>query len=359
MNARKQSGFTIVEMMISMTIGLIVLLVVTFVFANTSQTNREIDQAQQQIENGRYALQLLMDDLRQAGYYGYLSMTPPAGALPDPCDTSTTAVLYDALSYPVQGERAPDLLTAPSLVGTTCATSLLTPANLKPGSDVLVVRRASSAVATGVPTDAAAYLQANVANAAIYLGSTAATLPATNAAGGAHTIFKRDGATPADTRLLVEHVYFVAPCRQGSGPGGVCQAGDDRTPTLKRLELGVAGGATAMVITPLVDGIDYFKVEYGIDNAPTSPNADTGRPGDGVPDLYTASPAGASWSDVVAVKIYLVARNLEPSPGFKDDKTYEVGSGLATAAANDAYRRHQYETEVRLTNVAGRREIPR
>jgi len=358
MNARRHSGFTLVEMMISMTISLIVLLVLTFIFANTSQTNREIDQAQQQIENGRFALQLLTDDLRQAGFYGYLSATPPAGALPDPCDTSTTSVLYNALAYPVQGERAPDLDTAPSLAGTTCATTLLASANLKPGSDVLVVRRASSAVATGAPTADAAYLQANVSTGVIYPGSSAANIPATNAAGGANTIFKRDGTTPADTRRLFTHVYFVAPCRQGSGPGGVCQAGDDRIPTLKRLELGVAGGAAAMVIAPLVDGIDYLKVEYGIDNAPTTPNANTGRPGDGVPDSYTNSPAGAEWANVVAVKIYLVARNIDPSPSFQDDKTYAVGSGLATAAANDAYKRHQFETEVRLTNIAGRREIP-
>lgn len=358
MNARRQNGFTLVEMMISMTIGLVVLLVVTYVFTNTSQANREITQAQQQIESGRYALQLLTEDLRHAGYYGHLSMTPPAGPLPDPCDTSSALVLHSALAYPVQGERAPDLLTAPSLAGTSCAASLLTPANLKPGSDVLVVRRASAALATGTPVDAAAYLQANVVTGTIYLGSSAASIPATNAAGGANTIFKRDGATPADTRRLIEHVYFVAPCRKGSGARGVCQAGDDRIPTLKRLDLGVAGGAPAMEITPLVDGIDHFKVEYGVDNAPTTPNADTGRPGDGVPDTYTDAPVGTDWPNVVAVKIFLVARNIDPSPGFKDDKTYSVGSSLVTAAANDAYKRHQFQTEVRLANIAGRREIP-
>ena len=113
-----------------------------------------------------------------------------------------------------------------------------------------------------------------------------------------------------------------------------------------------------MVITPLVDGIDFFKVEYGIDNSPTTPNADTGLAGDGIPDTYTTSPLGLDWTNVVAAKIYLVARNVDQTPSFTDDKTYQVGTGLFTAPANDAYKRHQFETEIRLTNVAGRREIP-
>jgi type IV pilus assembly protein PilW len=359
MNARRNLGFTIVEMMIAMAISLVVLLVVTYVFANMSESNREIDNAEQQIENGRYALQILTDDLREAGYYGYLAMPPAAtGTLPDPCDTSSTSVLYNALAYPVQGVRAPDLLTVPSMAGTTCAASLLTSANLKPGSDILVIRRVSTAVTTGSPTEAAAYLQANVMLAAAYFGDSDANIPATNAAGGANTIFKRDGTTAADTRQLIEHIYFVAPCRQGSGAGGVCQPGDDTIPTLKRLELGVSGGVASMVITPLVDGIDYFKVEYGIDNSPTTPNPDTGLAGDGIPDNYTTSPLGLDWTNVVAAKIYLVARNVDQTPSFTDDKTYQVGTGLFTTPANDAYKRHQFETEIRLTNVAGRREIP-
>jgi type IV pilus assembly protein PilW len=348
-----------VELMVAMTVSLILLLVLTYVFANTSQVNREIDSAQQQIENGRYALQVLGHDLSHAGYYGYLA-TPPAatGTVPDPCDTSSAASLYNALAYPVQGYRAPDLLTTPSLAGTTCATTLLTPANLKPGSDILVIRRVSTAVTTGAPVDAVAYLQASVGSAAVYLGASAANIPATNAAGGANAIFMRDGTTPADTRQLVERVYFVAPCREGSGAGGVCQAGDDGIPTLKRLDLSAAGGVTSMVITPLIDGIDYLKLEYGLDTFPATPDPNTGSVGDGIPDAYTGSPVGLDWTNAVTVRVYIVARNVAQTPGFVDDKTYSVGTGLMTTAANDDYKRHLFETEIRLTNIAGRREIP-
>lgn len=356
---KRPFGFTLIELMVALTIGLFILLVLTYVFANTSQSNREIDRAQEQIENGRYALQILTDDLRLAGYYGYLSTLPTASATaPDPCDASSTTTLYNALAYPVQGYRAPDLNSVPSLTGTTCDTGLLPASNLQPGSDVLVIRRASTAVSTGAPTDGAAYLQANVATGAVYFGSSGANLPTTNAAGQSNTIFNKDGTTPADTRQLIEHIYFVAPCRQGSGTGGVCQAGDDSIPTLKRLDLSAANGVATMAITPLVDGIDYFKVEYGIDNAPTTPDPNTGLAGDGIPDTYTATPSGLDWTNVVSARIYIVARNVNPTQGFTDDKTYQVGSALFTTAANDAYKRHQFETEVRLTNIASRRDIP-
>jgi len=114
-----------------------------------------------------------------------------------------------------------------------------------------------------------------------------------------------------------------------------------------------------MSLVPIVDGIDYFKVEYGLDSSPTAVDTTTGLVGDGIPDSYVTAPTIAEWPNVVSVRIYIVARNIEASAGFTDTKTYAVGSGLSTTAANDQYKRHQFATEVRINNVAARREIPR
>jgi type IV pilus assembly protein PilW len=60
---------------------------------------------------------------------------------------------------------------------------------------------------------------------------------------------------------------------------------------------------------------------------------------------------------VAAVKLYVLARNRDTSPGHTDTKAYTLGS-VAVAAANDGYKRHVFQTTVRLANISGRRETP-
>src|ERR1700732_2366311 len=64
----RQFGYTIIELMISITISLIILASLVSILANNSRTRGEIERANQQTENGRYALQLIVDDLHNAGF---------------------------------------------------------------------------------------------------------------------------------------------------------------------------------------------------------------------------------------------------------------------------------------------------
>src|SRR5919201_3755151 len=79
-------GFSLVELMVALTIGLLLLTALATIFANSSRMQREVTLSAQQIENGRYAIDLVSEDVRHAGFWGYYggSLTPP-GAMPDPC----------------------------------------------------------------------------------------------------------------------------------------------------------------------------------------------------------------------------------------------------------------------------------
>ena len=70
MRVRAPRGFTLIEMMVGITLGLIVLTVVTTVFVNVSSNRRDMERTGRQIENGRFAIQLLADDIVNAGYFG-------------------------------------------------------------------------------------------------------------------------------------------------------------------------------------------------------------------------------------------------------------------------------------------------
>jgi type IV pilus assembly protein PilW len=84
--------------------------------------------------------------------------------------------------------------------------------------------------------------------------------------------------------------------------------------------------------------------------------------GDGVPERYIRcdfdDPCTAGdLTNVTSVRIHVLARSREPTRGYTDTKTYDLG-GTAFGPFNDEFKRHVYTTTIRLPNVAGRRERP-
>jgi type IV pilus assembly protein PilW len=372
-----QLGLSLVELMVALTIGLFLLTGLSLIFVNSSQANRELQKTSEQIENGRYATELLSQELRLAGFYGHFHELPSAPGTPDPCLVPTSpadlTTMETALGMPVQGFRAADLSTRANVSATTCDDKgLLTNANLRAGSDVLVIRRAHTNVLppAGPAVTNEIYIQGTGNQADLQLGNSIGTMVANETADGSPLVLKTHTGNPAPIRKLHVHVYFVAPCSVGSGTtsvngetiSGVCTNGDDSIPTLKRLELREFSGSTTMTIVPLVEGIEYFKVEYGIDSTPATADITTGLPGDATVDSYATTPG--NWTQVIAAKVYVLARNSTPTAGHVDSKSYLLGTAPGVAgtnlvsATNDNYRRHTYTAAVRLMNTSGRREIP-
>ncbi len=370
------AGFSLIELMVAAAIGMLLLAGLSLIFVNSSQANRELQKTAQQIENGRYAIDLLSQNLHHAGYYGHLYALPtPPGGLPDPCEIANLAVLNSALAMPVQGYRAANLATVADVTATTCDDKNLLPAtNLRPGSDVLVIRRASTNViaAGSNPRVNDVYIQATGTLVDVQFGTSAA-ITANSRIDGVTACLpycKKTPPTPAvaaPIRKYMVHVYFVAPCSVGKGALDVCNGSstEDTIPTLKRLELVSEGGVTKMKIIPLVEGVEYLKVEFGVDTIPATVNGSTGLAGDATADAYVDnySATPPDWTTAIAAKVYVLARNTELTFGHTDTKTYTLGTvpvaGTTTlAATNDAFKRHAFAAAVRLINPAGRREIP-
>lgn len=339
-----QRGFSLSELMIAATIGLLILAGMTTLFVNNSRAQAEIEKANRQVENGRFAIQTLTADLRNAGFYGEFDPTVLAtpADMPNPCAV-TVAALKGALPLPVQG------------IDDAAAGALDCLPDLVAGSDVIVVRRTATCVAgtagCAPVSDGGPFFQASLCTAATELGSgdsadfygldiTTATLDRR----------QRNCTTTAVIRRYLTHIYYIAANdRDGDGK-----------PTLKRAELGVAGTELSITEVPLVNGIENLQIEYGLD---------TGA--DGVADLFTASPgtaggcvdaacAAANWRNVVSVKLNLLARNLEATAGFEDDKRYVLGLDAAGEEVidgphGDAYKRHVFQSLVALPNPAGRK----
>jgi len=309
MTPGRQHGFSLVEIMVAMVLGIVILLAVSEVFISNSRTRGEIEKTGRQIENGIYALRLMEDELANAGFWGEAGAQPVPAGLPPLCPTSA-AELEDAMGYPVQG-------AADS--GTDCE-------NSKASSDFIALRRASTcAVGT-----AGCALFSN-GNFHIQVSACKDVSPGTvllKSASADLTFTQRDCSTPAPVYRLFSRVYYV-----------------NDSDELVRAEL---AGGNYNTVTSLVDGIEIMRFEYGIDTD-----------GDGQIDEFTAAPATTQWSDVVAVKVSLIARNPEPTAGYTDSRSYTLaGEEYEVPEAQRGFKRQLYSTTVHLRNVAGRRELP-
>jgi type IV pilus assembly protein PilW len=330
-------------------LGLLILLGLTGVAVNNISTSDELERANQQIENGRYALQLVADDLRNAGYYAEFNpevLTTPA-TKPDPCGT-TLADLNSAMPIAVQGYDTS--ATAP-----TCLT------DVKANTDIFVVRRVSTCAIGDAGCDAlitnAPYFQASGCNNTTELGSTSTNYStnyyALDTTIGNLTRHKKDCTTLASMYQYFTRIYFIANNDKAS----------DGIPTLKRAELGNSAAPGGFTIVSLAQGIEDLQIEYGLDN----PLSTTGSP-----MVFTANPDGynsctttttptcaAYWRNTVAVKIHLLARSVTSTAGYSSAKTYSMGLDAAGAPIvrgpfSDSFKRHVYETSVRIHNTAGR-----
>ena len=351
-NRQTQRGLSLIELMISITIGLLILSALSTLFVNQSRTRSELDKSNRMIDNGRYALELLSDNLKLAGFYDNFMPSGTPATAPDPCTVPTTSL--DVLLHHVQGYNAATA-TATASPPAACVTAGLT--SLNPGSDILVLRRASTStpVAAAAAVAATTYLQ--VSNCSTDTSGSYQIAPGT----AAFTAFHKKNCTdsgpgvddgPATLRPFIVQVYFVSP-DNNTGDG---------IPTLKRMEFNPATGAIDL-ITPLVEGIEYMQIDYGLDTD-----------ADGVANSYIDAPALANWPNIVSIKINIIARNTEATTGYTDTKTYALGIagnfGPFNAAPYNAapypvtyptlanYKRHAYTQVVRLVNPSSRREVP-
>lgn len=335
---------SLVELMTGITVGMLILTALAVLFANNSAARSEIDRTSQQIENGRFALQLLRDDIHLAGYFsGYTGGTRQ---IVDACIPRSGVTLSAAgLGWQASPPQAPLPIHGYAAGDTPAAESCLS--NQKANTDVLILR---SVETTSISVASAA----GVSNANDYFMQTSAcadaAIDATNkpfvvAPGGGSaattfTLHQKDCVTLAAVRKLVVHAYYIGKC-------SVCSSGGDGVPALRMVEL---AGATASNVS-LVEGIDSMRIEYALDTDNNGEidtlkrcknGADPCSPGD--------------WSNVMGVQVYLLARNLTPSPGYTDTKTYDMGLAGTPAATNDRYKRHLYSAMVIAFNLAGLRE---
>ena len=348
----KNRGFNLVELMVAMVVGLVILGALVAVFVNTSRANRELERINGMIENGRLAVQVLENDIVHAGYWGTFvpqfddqtSDAVPADvptAIPDPCLPYLPANWNAAYVQNLLGIPAQSYDDETALAG--CAAGVV--ADRSANSDILLIRHANTCEAGGpspncdAEADGRLYFQAGRCDLDLepYVLDTKAALDAAPV-----PLYQMDCTTEAERRQFISNLYYVRDHAVTPGDG---------IPTLMRSQFDLdAGVLQQQPAVPLIEGVEAFRVEFGIDDrsqafdgapdgAPVDYNAailwedpdtrstPTNR-GDGAPDgdfvrcTIAAPCAAADLMNVTAVKLYVLARSRERSIGYTDSKTY-------------------------------------
>lgn len=384
--AGAEAGLSLIELLVALALGLIIVAALGQLFVNISRTNQEMAKTNSQIENARFAMQFLRDDVVHAGFWdGFvpefddlsLSSLPEdyPTAVPDPClgyASWTDEIKQNLVGIPIEVYTGSGTLGTCEGVGGVIEDRVL-------GTDVLVVRHAHTCAAGTVNCDDDG-LNAD----RLYFQTSGCTNEISSPPPPYTVPYALDPNAPlldktcvvganAPKRKFVQSIFYIR---------NYANVDTDNIPTLVRSEFDLTGTTpTQQPPVALVEGIELFRVELGIDNVSESgatldPNDfddaikwededNWEKPlnrGDGIPDEYVHCPASRcsilQLTNAVTAKLYILARATQPTPGYTDTKTYEMGSSGPIPAFNDDYKRHVFSTTVRINNVSGRRETP-
>ncbi|MBB3047508.1 type IV pilus assembly protein PilW [Litorivivens lipolytica] len=345
----KQRGLTLLEIMIALTLGAFMLVGIISLMASVSATRTELNRSSELSENGRYAIQILTDEISLAGYFGPYFNASVDRTSPDPCEDGTTLANLGISLLDSDGDTlAPELPTAVEGFGYSASAATpscfsTTDANIVTNGEVLVVRRVNAnSVAQASAVDGDPYLQISSCDTdadAFRFGTVKANFTLND-----------DDCNTAQVWPYRVSSFFVSNCDE-------CDPSDN-IPTLKVAEY-VDG---EFEISSLVEGIQDIHFEYGID-----------LDNNGAPDCYVPDPrvdnlttvgcpaAGSAsdtenFSNVVSVAVSVLVRSVTSFPGWNDDKTYDLGEAARVGPFNDAFKRRVFRSVVLIQNVSGVRE---
>lgn len=361
MNTRNR-GFSMVELMVAMVIGLMILAAVSTVLVNSKKNYTTQDSMARLQENARFAMQLLTRDVRMAGYFGCADEISSVSNRLNP-----GAPTYSIFStIPVEGSESGSTWSpsATSLAFTPLA-----------GTDALAIRYVAGdpiPLTKEMPSESAS-AQVDT-NSGLQVGdvvmladcSSADIFQITNfntSGGFDHVVHNTGEGTPGNDPTNNPHKFSKAYGSDASilrfnSVAYYIRPNDSGQPALYRRTLITNTGTStsSQVDQELVEGIEDLEILYGIDSVNQ----------DGIPDVYrTAAAVAGDWDKVIAIRFGIVARSLANADNQSgNEKQYGTdrntdgldvdgvpGTEFTPAAGTERYQRRVFRTTVVMRNL--------
>lgn len=323
-NYKKSHGLSLVELMVAMTVSAILMLGISQIFSLNKKSYNVQDENARMQESGRYAFNILMTDIRRAGYFGgsanTSSMTGSLGIV----TPATTCVSNDTtwarmIERPFYGVNDNN---------TGYDTGCIPDGDYLRG-DILVTRYTKGPAITSFSANRL-YVRNSMFSGRIFLGSQEGD--------AANAIVE----IPNEVRELAASAYYVGPS------GRNCRFQDSANndipiPALLREVLDDSGNP---VKEEVANGIEHLQLQYGVDsngdfsvnryyNANSLSNDDTVTP---------------NWTQVVTARLWVLVRADCPTSGYNNTKTYTMGDITYDPNPDDGFKRQLYSTTVAVRN---------
>lgn len=309
----RQSGMTLIEIMIALLIGAFLLGGVIKIFINAKLTYNMQDNLSKLQENGRFAIDFISKDLRMAGYRGCNRSSGINSIL-----NSSTTFLYN-FNTPIQGFEA----TSATAWTPTIDTAITSPVG---GSDVITIRGAGpqtyyvSTHANGAANPTLASSTGLAAGDIVLISACSATNPRSfQISSIATNTLSHAAYTPANATSTCDSSSATTTCNPGNATQSLIEsyAGGEVAPinTISYYVRTNPNGQPSLyrrvgnnAAEELVESIENMQILYGED---TDMTAASGVSTDYVPNYYVAANAVGDMLRVVSIRISLTVRTID------------------------------------------------
>lgn len=335
---QSQRGLSLIELMVSIVIGLFLVLGATTLYVNTRKSADVDDSIARLQETARYAMSVIETDVRMANYFGD---TKDGSSVKNKLSNTTESAAIQGVVHAVSSAikcGADYAIDVADYIQATNASYGLPVSTCGPKSgavataDTLTVRRAETPVVA--KDNNKIQLCSNQLETSIIAGSTL-DCPATS-----------------EIHDLLTHTYYVD--KQSDQSTSI--------PSLRRWTL-IAG--PDIEDDEIVAGIEDMQIQLGW--AP--PDSTQVPTSDAVVYLQPDNAlVGQTGSQIVSVRIWLLVRSEDPDYGFTDTRTYSYAARTGTSttadledtahatdvyAPNDHYHRLLVSKTIFVRNIVG------
>ena len=324
-------GFTLVEWLIAMTMGLFLLAGVFSVFVMSRSSSEDaFDQSELQ-ENGRLAIRLISQDIKWAGFFGaYTGQSTQVGPSLSLSAGSTVLAANDCLDErsvgslpsnagPARGLWVSRVSASKGLAGFAC----ILVADRVANSDVISIKRL---VGRPMPVPIPAtekelvkrrfYMAANSQEARMVKGDEDPPVFGSN-----------------NESQLWEYQHYIYYLSQDNG-----------VPVLRKRYL-TADGGSSLIGGAMAEGVEHMVLMLGVDDSVIP---------DGRIDRYMSADqmTAQRWNEgrVLGVRLFILIRAAKESARYKNNNTYQLGNLPPIKGNGDGYRRLLLESSIALRN---------
>ncbi|GMQ96710.1 MAG: PilW family protein [Gammaproteobacteria bacterium] len=323
-NGARQRGLTLIEVMIALTIGLFLMVGTITMFISNKRTYTEQDQMSRLQENARFAMALIISDLRISGHVGCIGDT---NAINDTVGVAGTGITAAKDNF-VEGLEGSDAIPQKFKPSNSAK-----PADIVTGTDALITRYTQEInlpVYAPYMTNTTSDISINqnppaVTPNSLQIGAIIAISDCTTT-----DIFKITGADHPSTNGIIEHAalskaygndmarilrFFTRSYYIGNRDANSATADCDSDGVMDNADADVCP-ALFRNGESLADWIEDMQILYGEDTS-----------GDKVPNTFVTASTVANWNNVIAIRIGILARSPDEYGPDTDTNTYNLFTG--------------------------------